>query len=271
MQVGQLSIFFPFYNEEQLVPTTIKTAFEEVSKLNFEQFEVVAVENGSTDHTLSELRKLEPQYPQLRVIHLDQAGYGGAIKRGLEEAGYEWVFFADSDLQIDLSNLPSFLEKANPETAPLVIGYRTNRADGFFRWVNQQIIRLANRVLFGVKVKDVDCAFKLIHRSVLDKILPLKSDGAIISTEFLAKATRAKVPILELPVEHLPDQGGGSTGARLDVLVRAGRELIRLWEGMRVKGLKNSVSRSQNAGESKRGKRNSGSRIENKIIRQNLY
>lgn len=228
-QVNQLSIFLPFYNEGPIVKQSIGEAFRVVRGLNLGDFEVIAVENGSQDETLEELRKLEPKYNELRVIHLDEAGYGLALQAGFKESRYDWVFFADSDLQIDLNNLPRFIKAADKDNAPMVIGYRTNSADGWYRWFNRQLIKLANRVLFGVRAKDIDCAFKLMHRSVLNKIMPLQSDGAIISTEILAKAYKQQIPIKQLPVKHLPDPGNGSTGASLKVLLKVPGELFSLW------------------------------------------
>lgn len=225
----ELSIFLPFYNEEPLVEQSIGEVFRVVQTLDLERFEVIAVENGSTDQTLKKLKELKPRYKELRVIHLKEAGYGLALQAGFKESRYEWVFFADSDLQISFENLPRFIQEAHIREAPLVIGYRTNTADGWHRWINRQLIKTANRLLFGVKARDIDCAFKLFHRSVIEKIMPLESQGAIISSEILAKITLHRVPFKELPVEHLPDPAGGSTGASPKVLLKAARELFQLW------------------------------------------
>lgn len=230
--IKQLSIFLPFYNEEPLVERCIAETFRVARELNLDQFEVIAVENGSTDNTLGELKKLKPKYDELRVINLDEAGYGLALQAGFRESKYDWVFFADSDLQIDLENLARFIEAADQNTAPMVIGYRTNRADGWHRQLNALLIRIANRTLFSVKAKDIDCAFKLFHRSVVDKITPLSSKGAIISTEILAKAAQHKIPLKQLPVKHLPDPHGGSTGASLSVLLKVPGELLDLWKNL---------------------------------------
>ena len=224
----KLSLFFPFHNEEKLVEKTIRTAFETLPKLDLDEFEVIAIQNASTDKTGEVLGRLKDDFANLRVIRQDSPpGYGKALKGGFYNTKYSWVFFTDGDLQFDLNELPKLLEKSSQ--ADLVIGYRIKRAEGGIRLLYQKLFGFMIQIMFGLKVTDIDCAFKLIKKEVIDTIPALQSDGAMISAELLIKAKKAGFKILEVPVHHYPDTAGGSTGASLKVISKAVWELIQLW------------------------------------------
>ncbi|MBM4402323.1 MAG: glycosyltransferase family 2 protein [Candidatus Cloacimonetes bacterium] len=230
--IKKLSLFFPFYNEEKLVEKSIRTAFEVLPKLNLEEFEVIAVNNASKDATGEILEKLKNEYDSLRVIHQDPPpGYGKALKGGFYNTRYPWIFFTDGDLQFDLNELSKLLPQSN--NADLIIGYRIKRAEGGTRLVYQKLFGFIIQIVFSLKVSDVDCAFKLIKKEVIDTIPTLQSDGAMISAELLIKAKRAGFKIVEVPVYHFPDSAGGSTGGSLKVIWKAGKELIALWHKLR--------------------------------------
>lgn len=226
MDIQELSLFLPFYNEEKLAEKSIAETFKVLGGLNLRRYEVIAVENGSRDRTLEILKGLKLKYPQLRVMHLEKAGYGRALKAGFEAAKFEWVFFTDSDLQFDLAEISKLIEKV--DGYKMAIGYRKGRREGFVRNFNTWGWNFLIRLLFGISVRDVDCAFKLIHRDVLKVILPLKSEGALISAELLVKAHRAGFEWIEVGVSHFPDPAGGSTGAKPSVIVKAFWELLKV-------------------------------------------
>jgi hypothetical protein len=136
------------------------------------------------------------------------------------------VFFTDGDGQFDLAEIDGFLAAA--DDVEVVIGYRLQRADHFGRRVNTWLWSLAVRTLFRLRVRDVDCAFKLLSRHSLDEVGPLTASGAVISTELLVGIRRAGLAITQIGVHHLPRQAGSPTGASLKVILRAIRELVAL-------------------------------------------
>src|SRR4029077_5194980 len=138
-------------------------------------------------------------------------GYGAALKTGMREAAMDYVFFTDADLQFDILELQNLL--VHVSQYPVVIGYRAPRKDPFMRLLNARGWKLLNRLPFGLKVRDIDCAFKLFKRSEL-QCLRLRSQGAMISAETLIRPSRKKVAIKEVPVSHLPRVAGSPTGAK---------------------------------------------------------
>jgi putative flippase GtrA len=140
----------------------------------------------------------------------------------------DYIFFTDADLQFDIVELQGLL--AHLARYPVVIGYRAPRQDPFMRLLNARVWNMLNRVLFGLRVKDIDCAFKIFKRDKVQS-LSLRSHGAMISAETLIRLTRKKIPIKEVPVSHLPRVAGSPTGAKLSVIVRAFKEMVTLYRG----------------------------------------
>jgi glycosyltransferase involved in cell wall biosynthesis len=187
--------------------------------------ELIVVNDGSRDATGEILRELLPRYPRLRVVeHYPNQGYGGALRKGFAAATREWVFQSDSDNQFDYGEVNRLIELAPGHD--IVAGFRKPREDPAVRRFNGWGWNLLIRVLFGYVVRDIDCAFRLIHRSVLEQV-PLASNGAMISTELLAGAKARGFRIAEVRVTHLPRQGGHPTGAKPHVILRAFRDLLR--------------------------------------------
>ena len=226
-KLKELSVFFPFYNEEVNIAGQTEDALKYVPQFA-EKFEIILVNDGSTDDTAKIGRQLAAKYSHVKFVnHEKNKGYGGALKSGFETAQYEWVFFADGDRQFNLEELSKLVSKVG--LADLIIGYRKDRADIFIRTLNAKLFNLLIRILFGLKVRDIDCAFKLIKKSVLNS-LELKSDGAMISAELLIKAKKKGYKIIEVPVEHYPRQVGSSTGANLKVIFKAFYDVGILWK-----------------------------------------
>lgn len=227
IKLPALSVFFPAYNEQG----NIQIAVEEALKFlpNFaEKFEIIVVDDGSTDQTLKIARKLAKKYSQVKVVTQTNQGYGGAVNKGLESAKYDWIFYTDSDLQFDLSELSKFLNfTANYQ---FVIGYRLKRVEGWQRQLLATLLKIWNRIFLGFpnQVRDVDCAFKLIHRSVFDQIKPLASKGAMVSTELLLKVHYSGIPYHQIGVHHYPRRHGTPTGNNLKVIWLAAKETWRL-------------------------------------------
>jgi glycosyltransferase involved in cell wall biosynthesis len=227
MRVRELSVFLPCYEEEGNVARTVERAVAVLRERDLERFEVIVVNDGSRDRTGPIADTLAAEYDEVRVAHhVQNQGYGAALRTGLDEAKFPWVFFTDGDGQFDLAEIDGFLAAA--DDVEVVIGYRLQRADHFGRRVNTWLWSLAVRTLFRLRVRDVDCAFKLLSRHSLDEVGPLTASGAVISTELLVGIRRAGLAITQIGVHHLPRQAGSPTGASLKVILRAIRELVAL-------------------------------------------
>jgi glycosyltransferase involved in cell wall biosynthesis len=225
-----LSIFFPAHNEETNIETTIRRAVRVAEESPFiNQYEVIIVDDGSTDRTFALAENLAERYPAVRVIrHEKNKGYGAALKTGLSSAQMDYVFFTDADLQFDILELQNLLVHIPAYEA--VIGYRAPRRDPFMRLLNARGWNFLNRLLFGLRVRDIDCAFKIFKRELVQDLV-LKSEGAMINAEILVRLKRQGVSLKEVPVSHLPRKAGSPTGAKPSVIFRAFKEMVSLYSG----------------------------------------
>lgn len=232
-KVAELSIFFPFWNEEQNLETVIKKAIP-VAQKYAQKWEIIMVDDGSSDKTLEIARKLEEEDSRLiAVTHGKNRGYGAALKTGFEKAKYNFIVFNDGDGQFDLGEIDKFLEKI--EKADIVIGFRKKRLDNPFRHILMNLLKIWDFVFFGFRFKDIDCGFKLFTKSTLEKIMPFNSEGAMITTEILAKAKKAHLKIVEVEVNHYPRIYGDQSGGNLRVILRAIKESLILWKNLNFK------------------------------------
>jgi glycosyltransferase involved in cell wall biosynthesis len=223
-----LSIFFPAYNEEDNIALAVEKTVRVVQESPYiRDWEIIIVNDGSRDGTLRAAERLARKYEGVRVVNHDRnLGYGAAVRTGLTAARMEYVFFTDADLQFDILELQSLLVHIKDHDA--VIGYRAPRRDSMMRHINAWGWNVLNRFFFGLRIMDIDCAFKLFKRDVVQK-LPLRSRGAMISAETLIRLTRSGAKIKEVPVSHHPRLFGSPTGARPSVIVRAFGELVSLY------------------------------------------
>lgn len=224
-----ISAFFPAYNEAANLPSLILDANASLCDC-FERYEIIIINDGSTDNSLSVLKKLKYANPHLRIIsHQTNLGYGITIKDGFMAATGELVFFSDADRQFNLKEIKLLADKLNE--FDVVIGYRKNRSDNIIRIINAWAWNKLIQIVFGVKFRDIDCAFKLFKREILKKINveTLISTGAMISTEVLVKLEKRGAKIKEIPVSHHPRKSGRATGAKPKVILRAFIELYKLW------------------------------------------
>lgn len=223
-----LSVFFPAYNEEENIAATVQQADTILKKIT-PTYEIIVVNDGSKDNTGTIADGLAKKNKHVRVIHHNpNQGYGAAVWTGIQSAQYDYVFFTDADLQFDLKELTKLLQYV-PEYQ-VVIGYRAKRRDPFMRLLNAKGWNLLNRLLFGLKVRDIDCAFKLFDRRVFNDI-PLKSRGAMLSAEMLIRLSRKGIPFKEVAVTHLPRIQGSPTGAKPSVIMLAFKELFQNYRG----------------------------------------
>jgi glycosyltransferase involved in cell wall biosynthesis len=233
MKKYNISVVIPAYNEQDNITPLIEKA-DEVLKKRFFNYEIIVVNDGSQDNTLTILKKLAPRYPKLKIIsHAQNRGYGAAVISGLKSAQYELIFFTDGDNQFNIEEIGKLLPHI--EHADVVTGYRIKRKDPFFRKINALAWNKLIRFLFKVKVKDLDCAFKLFRKTILERIdlRKVKSKGAMINAEILARLKRVNAKIIEVPVSHFPREFGEQSGANLKVVTRAFKELFMLYKELR--------------------------------------
>ena len=195
-----------------------------------EIYEVIVVNDHSKDKTGEIADRLAAENSHVKVVHHpENRGYGGALQSGFGAASLPYVFFMDGDGQFDIADLAPFAAAIH-SGADAAVGYRVNRQDPFHRKLNAFAWGSLVNLLFGLGIRDVDCAYKLISRDKLRGVT-LKSNGALISTELLARLKKKGTRFVQLPVRHYPRTAGTQTGAKLSVILRAFKELFKFyWE-----------------------------------------
>ena len=228
----RLSVFFPAYNEEGNIEKTVRGALAVLRGLDsVSEFEILIVDDGSTDRTGEIADRLAAESPEVRAIyHSQNRGYGGALKTGLYSSQFEWIVFTDSDGQFDFAEVTEFIKVAEGADSPdLILGYRVDRADSLARKLNSRLWAVLVWLLFGLRVRDRACGFKMIRRSAVEGIAQLESDGAVAEDELLIRAKRAGFKFAEVGVHHYPRTAGEPTGANPLVILRAFQEIFSLW------------------------------------------
>jgi putative flippase GtrA len=227
-----LSVVLPAYNEEEAITTTISHVLNALTAWSLD-FEIIVVDDGSTDRTGALVAALAASAPQVRLVtHPVNQGYGAALVSGFAAATKELTFFMDADGQFRIDDLHTFF--AFIDSYDAVIGYRVARQDSWLRRFNAWGWSLVIWLMLGVKVRDLDCAFKLLRTEFLRQH-PLETRGAMLNAELLSTLQRAGGTYQELGVQHFPRQGGRSTGANLRVIARAFRELFTYARSQRRK------------------------------------
>jgi glycosyltransferase involved in cell wall biosynthesis len=222
---GKLSLCLPAYNEQDCIVETLDRALAVLPCL-VASLEVVVVDDGSADATADRVRTVMARDRRVRlVVHERNKGYGAAVTSGLVAATGDLVMFADSDGQFDFGDVARLLDRL-PDN-DFVVGYRHRRAESFRRRLNAWAWGRLVRLLYGVRARDLDCAFKLFRREVIDR-LRLTASGACINAELMCQCQRAGFRFEEVPVEHYLRKGGRPTGSSLTVIARAFRELPRI-------------------------------------------
>lgn len=233
-QIKEISVFLPAYNEEANLSATVNNVLGSLSK-NFKTWELIIVDDGSKDRTGQIADAFAKDNRKIKVIHQNpNQGYGPALIKGLYSCKYDWISFIDSDGQFDFYEITQLANTQSQTNADIVIGYYLKRQVSFLRKINTKAWQIVVWLLFGLKVKDIDCGFKLISKKVLDKIERLESKrGAFISSEFLIKSQAAGFKIVEVGVHHYPRQAGSGTGANLDVIIQSFKDLFKLWQKLK--------------------------------------
>ncbi len=225
-----LSVFFPVFNEEENIKSVVESALELLPSIT-KYYEIIIVDDGSRDKTGQIADLLSRQYKEISVIHhFSNCGYGAALQTGFRAIKNDLIFFTDGDGQFDIEELPKLTSLI--ENADIVCGYRAKRADPLFRKINARVYRLLLRVLFNLRITDINCAFKLFKREVIQS-LNFESSGALINAELLILAQKKGYTIKEVGVSHYPRIKGKQTGAKPTVILRTFVELFRLWRKLK--------------------------------------
>ena len=220
-----ISVFFPCHNEQDNVERVTRQALDVLKDVSTD-FEVIIVNDGSTYRTAEIADRLARENSNVKVIHHPvNRGYGAALQSGFHAAAKDWVFYTDGDGQFDIKELPPLLDLT--DKYDIVTCYRINRQDPPLRKLNAWAWGKLVCFLFNLKIKDIDCAFKLYRREIFDKI-EMHSRGALIDTEILARAQRAGYRLVQRGVHHYPRLAGRQSGANLRVILRAFKELFQL-------------------------------------------
>lgn len=195
-----ISAFFPCYNDKGTIATIVAESQAVLEKLT-DDFEIIVVDDGSTDGSRELLQELQHTYPKLKLVfHDSNRGYGSALRSGIAAATKELIFYTDGDGQYDVKELPRLFDKLSPDI-DVVNGYKLKRNDPWYRIVIGLIYQYTTKVVFGLKIKDVDCDYRLMRRKIFDKV-HLLSDSGTICVEMVRKIQDAGFKFAEVGVSH---------------------------------------------------------------------
>ena len=229
-----ISVFLPCYNEQDNVARTTEQALSVLENIEVD-FEIIIVNDGSSDATGRIADEIAAGNRRIRVVHHPtNLGYGAALQSGFRAATKELVFYTDGDGQFDITEMPALLGLI--PRYDIVSCYRLNRQDNLIRKINAWCWTKLVCLLFRMRVRDIDCAFKLYKREIFDNI-KMVSTGALIDAEILARAVRKGCTITQKGVHHYPRKAGKQTGADIKVILRAFRELFKLHKQIRKEGV----------------------------------
>jgi glycosyltransferase involved in cell wall biosynthesis len=222
-----LSVFFPAYNDAGTIASLVMTALMTAETLTPDH-EVIVINDGSADRTAEILDELARVYPRLRVVHhVRNRGYGGALRSGFATASKEWIFYTDGDGQYDPAEMTVLWERRGDDV-DLVNGYKISRSDPFHRIVIGRAYHHTVKLLFGLKVRDVDCDFRLLRRTMFERI-HLEKNSGVICLEMMKKITDAGFRIAEVPVHHYHRTHGTSQFFNFRRIARTGVDVLKLW------------------------------------------
>ena len=229
-----LSIFFPAYNDSGTIASLVITALRTARTLTSDH-EIIVVNDGSKDNTADILDELARTYPEVRVVHHEKnRGYGGALRTGFASATRDLIFYTDGDAQYDPAEM-EVLWRRFGDDVDLVNGYKISRSDPIHRIVIGRVYHHTVKLLFGLTVRDVDCDFRMMRRSIFDKVTLEKNSG-VICLEMMKKITDAGFRIAEVPVHHYHRAYGKSQFFNFRRLARTGLDVFKLWYALVIRG-----------------------------------
>jgi glycosyltransferase involved in cell wall biosynthesis len=222
-----LSFFFPAYNDGGTIASLVIRAVQTASRLT-PDFEVIVVNDGSTDATREIIDELERTYDRVRVVHHSaNRGYGGALRTGFAAARKELIAYTDGDAQYDPAEIVTLWERLTPDT-DVVNGYKISRSDPLHRIVIGRVYHHAVKLLFRLQVRDVDCDFRLMRREVFDRVR-LERDTGVICLEMMRKIQDAGFRVVEVPVHHYHRTHGRSQFFNFRRVFWTGVDVLKLW------------------------------------------
>ena len=222
-----LSIFYPCYQDWGTMGSMVMLTVQTAEQLGLD-YEITLVDDGSDGHTQDLLTAIEAQYPKVRVIHHEtNRGYGAALRTGFSAGTKEWIFYTDGDAQYDVREMAQLIAASGPEV-DVVQGYKITRHDPMHRIIIGRIYHWLVKLAFGLKLRDVDCDFRLIRRTVFDTVA-LKSDSGVICAEMMTKIQRAGFRVVETPVHHYERHHGKSQFFNFPRIYRVAVSLTGLW------------------------------------------
>jgi glycosyltransferase involved in cell wall biosynthesis len=227
--ITSLSVCIPIYNEADNIKKLLDSILNIIDDITF-SYEIILVNDGSCDNTSDQINEYLSVLPNNNILvinHSKNRGYGAAVKTGFEASSKEYIFLIDGDNQFDLSDLHKNLNLLDDESNSIYIGYRKCRADNKYRIINANLYNIIIKMLLPFPpIKDIDCAFKLFPRDAIKGILPLISNGAIISAELIYKIHNNGYKIIEFEVNHYKRLFGESSGGSIYVIKKAISELL---------------------------------------------
>jgi glycosyltransferase involved in cell wall biosynthesis len=230
-----ISAFFPVYNDWGTIPSIVLLVNSVLEKAASE-YEIILVDDGSKPLTKAVLEQLEKKISKLRVItHEENRGYGGALKSGFYNAKYDLIFYTDGDAQYNPKELALLIEKFSDDV-DVVNGYKISRSDPVYRKILGRLYHHITKMLFGFKIRDVDCDFRLMRRSIFDG-LKLNYNSGVICVEMIARMTRRGVRFAEVPVHHYYRVSGKSEFFNFKRVFSVIKNLVKLWYRIRIKNI----------------------------------
>ncbi|MCC6299435.1 MAG: glycosyltransferase family 2 protein [Anaerolineales bacterium] len=207
-RITSLSAVFPAYNDGGSIASMIAAASIAVRHVS-DDYEIIVVNDGSADYTATVLEEMGKKYPELKVVqHPENRGYGAALQTGFKTATKDWVFYTDGDSQYNPLELPLLVDALH-DGVDVVNGYKLTRNDSLIRAVIGRAYHNFVKLFFGIRIKDVDCDFRLIPRRIINEI-ELESMSGAICLEMVKKIEDAGYVIAEVPVNHYSRKYGVS-------------------------------------------------------------
>ena len=222
-----ISVFFPCYNDAGTIGSMVVLAFQALDKI-CDDYEVLVVDDGSVDHSRNVLLELKKKYERLKLIfHEKNLGYGGALRSGFKNATKDYIFYTDGDAQYNPLELEKLVSALNGEV-DIVNGYKKQRNDPIYRIIIGKIYNYVMKLLFAIKISDIDCDFRLIKRSVFDSI-ELKYNSGVICVEMIKKMQDAGFRFIEIGISHYFRSYGRSQFFNFRRIFEVGKNILRLW------------------------------------------
>lgn len=231
-KLNSLSIFFPAYNDAGSIHKLVLEALKVADDVA-DNYEIIIVNDGSSDETGEIIDNLAREYEKVRIVHHERnKGYGGALKTGFKEAKYGYIFYTDGDGQYDVNELRKLVDLIGD--ADLITGYKIKRSDPTYRTIMGKMYQIGAKILFNLKVEDVDCDFRLMKKDIFNKI-DLEMDSGSICIELMKKVQNAGFKIKQVPVNHYARLYGGSQFFRFSRVYSTLKDFLKLWWKLVIK------------------------------------